>query len=297
MKIRMTLFTDSKYTDYLRYQYAPLTVRQYIAIINEYLHSGMTTQDYTQSLFRHVSKYRQWMACLRNYSRYMRFKKKMKIAQEINEMIESFKIRIKSERKIKVKTLPEGDRLLLIKRMKEVIASGEYDYQFKIPYMITAFCLLNGLRISEAINIKRRDIKKDKDSFHLTVIGKGSKERTMVMDSLLVDLYKSFINDVPYKQDSIFATIKDQKPLLRQDAVNYLKRLFKREQITWMSPHKLRHTFATMAVFADVPLPTIQTILGHENLATTSLYEHANIENQKQAMEKIKKNREKIKGV
>ena len=222
----------------------------------------------------------------------MRFKKKIKIAQEINEMIESFKIRIKSERKIKVKTLPEGDRLMLIKRIKEVIANSEYDYRFKIPYMIIAFCLLNGLRISEAISIKRRDIKKDKESFYLTVIGKGSKERTMVMDSLLVDLHKAFIKDVPYKQDLLFATIKDQKPLLRQDAVNYLKRLFKREQITWMSPHKLRHTFATTAVFADVPLPTIQTILGHENLATTSLYEHANIENQKQAMEKIKKSRE-----
>ena len=288
----MNIFIDKKFYAYLNNQYSPLTVLRYISIISQFKVSKLSTQEYTQTLFKHVSKYRQWMACLKNYSRYLRFKGDKAGAFKINEMIESFKIRIKSQDKNhKLKKLQDKEAQVLTQAIKQTIESSK-DYQYKIPYMITAFCLLNGLRISEAISVKRNDVRQEHQIFYLTIIGKGRKERTMVMDSLLSELYNSFIKDVPEDQERLFATLRERKPILRQDATIYIKKIFKELKLDWMSPHKLRHTFATKAS-KIIPTETLRDILGHENIATTSIYLHSDKSDQIEAMKKIKETRTK----
>lgn len=257
-------------------------------VIKEYKSTQLSIPEYTQTLYKHTSKYRQWIACLRNYSRFLRFQGQRDISTELNELILDVEHKTTSSKIIKVKTLTHSDYETMLQTLKQEIFDDNNSYWYKVHFMIIAFCLLNGLRISETSSIRKQDIKKEGHNYFLTVVGKGNKERTMVMDTFLIELYLKFVKLIPQKQEYLFVSLRDQKPISREYATRLTHKVFSSISMNYISPHKLRHTFATEAIRAGVPLETIRIILGHSNIATTSLYLHGSIEDQKQAMLKMK---------
>ena len=143
-----------------------------------------------------------------------------------------------------------------------------------------------GIRASELINIKITDI--DFNEATLRILGKGSKERIIPIHNLALKLIAKYWKNeiynhnklvknknIKFKRDFLFLNIHGKK-LTRQGLWYIIKTISKKLglDINRISPHILRHTFATHLLYNGVPLRHLQELLGHSNISTTQIYTH-----------------------
>lgn len=135
----------------------------------------------------------------------------------------------------------------------------------------------SGLRVSELLNLKISDI-------HLTasyvkIIGKGSKERHVPLGQMSVIALREYLTKgrpqlIKIENNYLFLNQYGNK-LSRQGFFKLLKKFAKDTNITKeVSPHTLRHSFATHLLEAGIDLRTLQELLGHEDISTTQIYTH-----------------------
>jgi len=130
-----------------------------------------------------------------------------------------------------------------------------------------------GLRLSELCNIKTNDMKDDM----LVVCGKGDKERTIYLNEKCLEVIKNYSEERKHIKHS-FLFISERKNQLCKREVQYIVK--KNIVSTGLdankySTHKLRHTAATLLYkHSKVDIRTIQKILGHKNISTTTVYTH-----------------------
>ncbi|MCK9492963.1 MAG: tyrosine recombinase, partial [Acholeplasmataceae bacterium] len=135
----------------------------------------------------------------------------------------------------------------------------------------------SGLRVSELLNLKISDI-------HLTasyvkIIGKGSKERQVPLGQMSVLALREYLTKgrpqlIKIENNFLFLNQYGNK-LSRQGFFKLLKKIAKDSNITKeVSPHTLRHSFATHLLEAGIDLRTLQELLGHEDISTTQIYTH-----------------------
>lgn len=136
----------------------------------------------------------------------------------------------------------------------------------------------SGLRISELINLKVVDISLD-DAL-VRVLGKGSKERIIPVGDCAInalDIYVSiYRQDLLKKQSSdyLFLSSRGSK-MSRQAFFKIIKSMALEKNIrTEISPHTLRHSFATHMLNYGADLRSIQELLGHSDISTTQIYTH-----------------------
>ena len=141
--------------------------------------------------------------------------------------------------------------------------------------------LLNcGLRLSELCGINIRNIDFDKRT--LRVIGKGNKERIVYLNDLCIDAINSYMsvrpNDIVKAEhrDALFISSRGTRISNRMVEI-LAKKYFMNAGLDYelYSPHKLRHTAATL-MYRDgnVDIRTLQELLGHTSLSTTQIYTH-----------------------
>ena len=143
-------------------------------------------------------------------------------------------------------------------------------------YELLFTLLLNsGLRISEALGLKVADVRiQDGAAKSVRVIGKGNRERIVPLPEAFGALFGFWLKDRP-RGEFAFAQHPGGKPPTPQAARAYFRRLRQRANIAKpITPHKLRHTYATNLLNAGAELVDIQALLGHVNLATTQIYTH-----------------------
>lgn len=135
-----------------------------------------------------------------------------------------------------------------------------------------------GARISEVINLKVNQI--DFEECIIRVVGKGKKERIIPLDDVAIDALDNYINNYrPFliKNETcnyVFLN-KNGEKISRQMIFKILKNLANKAGITKeISPHTLRHSFASNLLNNGADLRVIQELLGHENLETTEIYSH-----------------------
>ena len=134
-----------------------------------------------------------------------------------------------------------------------------------------------GLRVSELVNLKISDI--DLKSKYIQCFGKGSKERVIPFGKKAKEAINKYlaardiiISKYGLKTKRLF--IKTSGNLLtRQDVYNFVKKLGEKIH-KHISPHTLRHTFATHLLENGADLRVVQELLGHSDVATTQLYTH-----------------------
>jgi site-specific recombinase XerD len=130
-----------------------------------------------------------------------------------------------------------------------------------------------GLRISEALSLKPADIDSPRMLIHVRQ-GKGRKDRMVRLSTQLLGVLREYWR-VRRPKLWLFSGIDPERPMDCGSACRIVQRAAKRAGITRrVSPHTLRHTYATHLLDAGVDLRTIQTLLGHANLKTTSRYVH-----------------------
>lgn len=139
-----------------------------------------------------------------------------------------------------------------------------------------------GMRISELLNLTLKDLN-IKMGF-IKVIGKGNKERMIPIGSYVGEILEQYINDYRaefnIKNDSLLFFNKHGQRLGREEFYSILQTIVNSTSITKkVSPHTFRHTFATHLLENGADLRSIQELLGHSDISTTTIYTH--ISNQK----------------
>lgn len=139
----------------------------------------------------------------------------------------------------------------------------------------------SGLRISELIGLDVKDV--DFISESVRVRGKGAKERIVPLGGPAVAAIQRYRREASVTQGPLFLSVRMRR--ITQQAVDLLLRKYlKHSSIPFaISPHKLRHSFATHLLDAGADLRSVQALLGHASLSTTQLYTHVTRERLKQA--------------
>ena len=132
-----------------------------------------------------------------------------------------------------------------------------------------------GLRVSEAVNLQTQDV--DLDSGILTCTGKGSKTRRVPVGKSAVEWVKSYLAIRRKKKDieinNLFVTPLG-RPITRQTIYEFIKDCAKKCGFEGVSPHTLRHSFATHLVQNRADIRSVQQMLGHTDISTTQIYTH-----------------------
>ena len=150
----------------------------------------------------------------------------------------------------------------------------------------------SGLRVSELIGLQKSQINLTKGV--ITVFGKGAKERKVPIADYAVEYIKDYIKEVRNKIDvnhsKYLFLSKKGEPLSR---IYFFKQVKKYSELagitTNVSPHTLRHSFATHLLNHGAQLRIVQGMLGHTNIATTQIYTHVSREKLKTDYDKMMK--------
>ena len=135
----------------------------------------------------------------------------------------------------------------------------------------------SGLRVSELVMLERSRVNLKKAV--VTVIGKGSKERRVPLGDFAIEYIKKYIEEVrnrnPGKDTKYLFLNRYGKPLSRQYFFMQVKKYAAEAGIeSSISPHTLRHCFATHLLENGAQLRAVQEMLGHSSIATTQIYTH-----------------------
>ena len=149
---------------------------------------------------------------------------------------------------------------------------NEIEYRDKVMLLLMYSC---GLRVSEMISLEKKSINFEEKI--LSIKGKGNKERSIPINEVALDYLSHYLNKElkTNKTKRVFINKTTKKPLTRQVFFMNLKKYAKRAGIEKeISPHTLRHTFATELLENGTDLRIVQTLLGHSNVSTTQIYTH-----------------------
>lgn len=173
------------------------------------------------------------------------------------------------------------------KGLPKLVKDNDIDKMFLIPnkkttlgqrnLLIIRMLYATGVRVSELVNIKLKDINiKDRT---IRIMGKGSKERIVVFGNNTVEILELYLSSGRHRLDKnnsnyLFLN-KDGNRLSDRYVRNIINDIiFKASIDINVSPHMLRHTFATDMLNNGADLVSVKDLLGHESLNTTSIYTH-----------------------
>ncbi len=160
------------------------------------------------------------------------------------------------------------NRLKLIDRSTWI---GKRDFSFLM------FLYASGARVSEALNVKRGDI----EGIWLKIReAKGEKERLIPLPPSLIKHIEDYLNQAPIYSDYLWINYKGKK-LSRIYAFKISKKYL------GVSPHVLRHSFATSLILGGADLRVVQELLGHASINTTQIYTHIQQKEIKETMHKF----------
>ena len=169
----------------------------------------------------------------------------------------------------KVLSVDEVEKLLNIK------LENEYDYRNKAMLELMYSC---GLRVSELINLKLSDI--NINECYLRTITKGNKERIIPIGEIALSYLIKYIDEYrskfikKYINDYLFLNSRGNS-ISRVGFFKVLKNIIKLQGIKKdISPHTLRHSFATHLLEYGADIKSVQELLGHSNIKTTEIYTH-----------------------
>jgi site-specific recombinase XerD len=147
-----------------------------------------------------------------------------------------------------------------------------HDVRDRAMFVLMLRC---GLRIAEVANLKLADLYLNEDRPRLVAHGKGSKDRAVYLSPHAERALRAYLNERP-KAACEFVFLSYQGQGLSTTAIHYRLMDYRAQAGVTLTAHRLRHTFANDLVSVDVPVTSIQKLLGHAWLETTQIYITAN---------------------
>lgn len=176
------------------------------------------------------------------------------------------------------KSLPDVLSIDEVTDLLDIPLITKFDYRNKAMFEIMYGC---GLRVSEVISLKIHDVDMDNDI--VRCIGKGSKERIVPINDYALYYLKLYLDVrgllvINGRNDYLFLN-NHGKPMTRQGFLKNLNKILLEKGIKrHITPHSLRHSFATHMLSGGADLRSIQTLLGHSDISTTKIYTHVSNE-------------------
>ncbi|MDR2269020.1 MAG: tyrosine recombinase XerC, partial [Rickettsiales bacterium] len=169
------------------------------------------------------------------------------------------------------KSVPHALEADEIKSMDKLIKETE-----SIPWLAArnqALLLLifgTGMRIGEALSLTMRQIAGHPDT--IRIIGKGNKERIIPVLPVVWRAIETYLDLRPFDTEHLFCSVKGlpMSPRMAQKMIERLRVILQLPE--YITPHALRHSFATALLSNGVDLRSIQELMGHASLSTTQVY-------------------------
>lgn len=279
-----------EYCDYLKYQknYSEYTIENYCSDIIQYL-------DYLDS--EEINFKKVEYSDLRFYLMYLKEKK-----QENNSSIDRKLSALRGFYKfLATEKITDNNAFSLVtglkkeKKLPRYFEYNELEELFKVPDLRTALgqrdrlilemLYATGLRVGELVSVKVGDI--DLGSRVILVVGKGNKERRVTYGDYCHDALKLYLSDGYLKLNktgSGYLFLNNNGEVITERGIRYiLDRVIKKTSLNKsISPHVLRHSFATHLLNEGCDLLTVQKLLGHESISATQIYTHVTTERLKE---------------
>ena len=201
------------------------------------------------------------LTVIKNFHTYLLRQKLVK--SNVSEFIERPKLR---------KTLPKTLSMEDIDKLLEIPLNTLFDYRNKA---MLELMYGTGLRVSEIINLTVNDI--DLTNCIIRIMGKGNKEREVPLGEYCIYYLKLYLEkrkEMLKKEscDKLFLN-NHGKGMTRQGFFKNLKLILREKGLNEeVSPHTLRHSFATHLINRGADLRSIQEMLGHSDISTTKIY-------------------------
>lgn len=173
----------------------------------------------------------------------------------------------------KTKKLPKYLSISEVNKLLNIPLNSEFDYRNKA---MLELMYATGLRVSELVSIEYSNI--DFENSIIRINGKGKKERIIPLGEVASYYLKVYLSD--YRSKLLKRNTYNQvflnnhgKPITRQGFNYILENIRELTGITKeITPHVLRHSFATHLLEGGADIRSIQEMLGHENISTTNIY-------------------------
>ncbi len=180
-----------------------------------------------------------------------------------------------------IKTRKKLPQFLRESEMAEIklVDEGDQNFESLRDQLILFLLYGTGMRLAELISLQKSHINLLQAT--LRVLGKRNKERIIPIPAFLLQLIKKYLQVCPFESPYLIVDNKGKEvyPMFVQRLVK--KQLGEISTLEKLSPHVLRHTYATHLLNNGADLNAIKELLGHANLAATQVYTH-------NSMEKIK---------
>ncbi len=262
----------------------------FFTFLNEYLHRKPRLKDLSSAK---ISTFRSYAAdcALRNLD-------KNSMARHISSLKNFFKFlrtrKLSENTAITVlssprrkKTLPKAveanDTLNILEKSKNCAKNAWQGLRDAAVFTLLYGC---GLRISEALNLNVGDVS---DNDFIRIVGKGNKERIVPLLPVVRQAIDAYLSQCPYKMrkgEALFLGARGERllPRIVQRQMQKIRLLLSLPDT--LTPHALRHSFATHLLARGADLRSIQELLGHASLSTTQRYTDVNIEKLKEEYHK-----------
>jgi len=277
-----------KFQHWLSYEkrYSPHTVKSYINDLGQF--TGFINQNFSGVSLEEAktTMIKSWIVSLmdHNYN-------PASVNRKLVSLNSFYKFLIKEEildhnPAVGIKGLKKSKRIVKYLEEEEILNILDH-YDFSDPdnnlknKLILEMLYGTGIRLSELLNLKTRNI--DLKGMILKVLGKRNKERIIPINkSLEIEIrnYLDIRNSIQSDSDNELFFLTDKAEQLYP---MYVYRVVKKYiddiiQRTHVSPHVLRHSFATHLLNRGADINAIKELLGHSNLAATQIYTHNSIE-------------------
>ena len=134
-----------------------------------------------------------------------------------------------------------------------------------------------GLRRHEAVALELVSYKRKTQN--MRVIGKRNKERTNALNNRVIDILECWLDERGREPGPLFVRIRkggkiSNEPISTQTVYDIVVRRYQKAGLERLTPHDLRHTYATNLLESGVDIMIVQELMGHANLETTKIYDH-----------------------
>ncbi|MDD2790698.1 MAG: tyrosine-type recombinase/integrase [Sulfurimonas sp.] len=234
--------------------YSDLTIESYDASIKEALACIETVQEEKQILLN-LMPYRIKIAHLNAKT----ISKKLSAIRSFTEYLNEngFLVVLKADESVKIaKTLPKP---ISHKHIMEALEHAELEERLIVVMLYTL-----GVRISELSSIKLSDISDE----WVRVLGKGNKQRDIPLLGTTKALIESYLQGSAPKK---FLFEKNRGKLSENSLRYIVTKVFERVALK-VTPHQLRHSYATALLNSGAPIVDVSELLGHSSMATTQIY-------------------------
>lgn len=277
-----------KYLDYLKYNknYSDKTILNYELDLKDYFNflkvECLDYKDVTYNdlmpLFKHFETNKLTNKSIRRHISSIKGFYKYLVNNEIVNANPFIYVNLpKKEQKL--------PRYLTLSEMLSIFDKMEIKTNYDLrDRLILELMYATGVRVSEVINIKVYDIDFYNNS--IKVLGKGSKERIVYYNEVVRDLLSKYMSiyDSLNKKNLEYLFLNQKGDKLTTKGISYIinqviKKISFNKHIT---PHMLRHTFATHLLNNGCSVTTVQELLGHSSIGTTGIYTHVTFDHIKE---------------